>query len=151
MAISMADLMLLDEDDDFLFDPNPRPYLFEPEYTEEELRAMEEQEQATSTSQDADVRERAHTNWWCKCGVCEPMPTETESLCCLEWDKVLPSMARETVSEPNEEEPARCVTSTEDFSVMIHPTLIDFFFRCDKVNWKKRPTPEGPNGQLSTK
>ncbi|KAL2092789.1 hypothetical protein ACEWY4_012587 [Coilia grayii] len=33
---------------------------------------------------------------------------------------------------------------------MIHPAVLTFFFRPDKVNWKRKNTPSGPNGQLST-
>ena len=134
-----------DEDDDFDFQ-NPRPYLFEPVFTEEELRALEQRTLEHPVVQsDADVRSRANANWWCHCGVCQPMPTEIESLCCADWGEILPSMQRCT-----EEDTRVCVTTNEDFTAMIHPAVLNFFFRRDKVNWKKKNTPSGRNGQLST-
>lgn len=43
--------------------------------------------------------------------------------------------------------PAFVTTST--LSPCCIQLLLIFFFRCDKVNWTKRPIPEGPDGQLS--
>lgn len=135
------------DEDDFDYQ-NPRPYLFEPEFTEEELRALDRGREDVATSQgESDERTRANTNWWCDCGVCQPMPTEMECLCCAEWDKILPSMVS---NAPEEERDRTCVTATDDFSAMIHPAVLSFFFRRDKVNWKRNNTPSGPNGQLST-
>ncbi|KAG5283392.1 hypothetical protein AALO_G00041570 [Alosa alosa] len=67
-----------------------------------------------------------------------------ESLCCREWDLVLPSVA----GVIDLEDPG-CATESDAFAAMIHPAVVDFFFRRDKVNWKKLPTPSGPDGQLS--
>ena len=109
-----------------------------------------ERQEFAIAQQPEDVRMRANTNWWCECGgICQSMPTEIECLCCGEWEKLLPSMTRLNASD--QDESARsCVTATEDFTALIHPAVLDFFSRCDKVNWKKHPMPNGPNGQLST-
>jgi hypothetical protein len=32
---------------------------------------------------------------------------------------------------------------------LLNKTVLETFFWVPKINWKKRPTPEGPNGQLS--
>lgn len=60
------------------------PYLLEPEYTEEEIRQMDENAAATHTSQ-ASGRRRSNETWWCTCGKCQPLPTEKESQCCHDW------------------------------------------------------------------
>jgi len=136
-----------DEDDDMDY-RNPRPYLYEPVYTEEELRALDQRTlDVPITPGDPDERRRADTNWWCECGSCLPMATEIESLCCVEWGKVLPSMVSSNTTE--DESDRVCVTTTEDFTAMIHQAVLTFFFRRDKVNWKRKNTPSGPNGQLS--
>lgn len=122
---------------------DPEPYLFEPEYTEEELAQMDRVREETHEDEQAGaiVRTRANSSWWCKCDCCEQMPTEIESLCCAEWDQVLPSV--------HLEDPTHCVAATDAFAAMIHPSVVDFFFRRDKVNWRKQHTPSGPDGQLS--
>lgn len=136
----------------FLFpDVDPEPYLYEPEYTQEEImqrrqerERQERERQERHTEQSAQSQTRCDSNWWCRCGGCQPMPTEMESFCCTEWDRVLPSMARD-----DQPEDATCVCDNQHFIAMLHPAVIEFFFRCDKVNWTKRPIPEGPDGQLS--
>lgn len=82
------------------------------------------------------------------------MPTEDKCLCCTEWDllmlavKNLQLSADETlICEPT----LLCVTSDNDFPALINPADVETFFHVPKINWKKRPRPEGPNGQLSVK
>ncbi|KAL2079299.1 hypothetical protein ACEWY4_025043 [Coilia grayii] len=146
MATNTEDY-ITDEDDDLDYQ-DPRPYLFEPVFTEEELQALGlGREDAPTIQSHLDERRRANMNWWWECGVCQPMPTEMECLCCAEWNKILPSMES---NAPEEEGGRSCVTATEDFSAMIHPAVLNFFFRRDKVNWKRDNTPSGPNGQLSS-
>lgn len=147
MATNIEGDYMTDEDDVFV-NREPRPYMFEPVFSEEELRALDLERDAPTSQGDSDERRRANTNWWCECGMCQPMPTEMECFCCTEWDKVLPSLES---NAPEEEGDRTCVTATEDFSAMIHPAVLNFFFRRDKVNWKRKNTPSGPYGQLSTK
>lgn len=136
-------------DDDDWFVADPQPYLFEPEYTEEELAAMDrEREEREAEPTGAGERARTNSNWWCTCDCCEQMPTETESLCCSEWDQVLPSMVGINLADDPEQN--SCVAASDAFAAMIHPVVVDFFFRRDKVNWRKKPTPSGPDGQLTS-
>lgn len=135
------------EDDSRDFEGNP--YLFEPEYTDEELaemdrrRAAEEEEAAAAAAAaPANAPIRCEGDWWCGCGRCQPMATEDECLCCCESD-VFRNVLHNTE--------ARCVTATEEFPPLITPGVVRTFFHVPKINWKKRPVPEGPNGQLSAK
>ena len=113
----MADFEELSDSEEFycVSNQDPEPYSFEPEYTDEELGTLE------AVRQDVEGRIRTNTDWCCKCGTCQPMPTETECLCCNEWDRVLPSMSR---LDDNQN---ICVTTMEDFSALIHPA-VDVFF-----------------------
>ncbi|XP_065144026.1 uncharacterized protein [Paramisgurnus dabryanus] len=139
----------LDYDDCFVADPEP--YLFEPEYTEEELAFMdrEREERSEPEQTGAGERTRANSNWWCKCDCCGQIPTEIESLCCLEWDQVWPSMVGVNVY-PEDPGHIACVAASDAFAAMIHPAVVNFFFQRDKANWKKHPTPSGPDGKLSS-
>lgn len=85
---------------------------------------------------------RANSTWWCRRGHCTQMTSEEESLCCAEWDQVLPSVQLEV--------PVNCVAATDALDAIIHPSVVDFSFRRDKINWKRRHTPSGPDGQLSS-
>ena len=76
-----------------------RSYLFEPEYTDEELLALENEsaerevqraEQAVAASQPG-----TSVTWWCSCGCCVQMDTEEESLCCKEWDIIQPNVSQD--------------------------------------------------------
>ncbi|ROJ92247.1 hypothetical protein DPX16_7133 [Anabarilius grahami] len=90
------------------------PYLFEPEYTEEATAA------ATHSSQ-ASGRRRSNETWWCTCGKCQPLPTEEESQCCLDWTISIPPL--ESVSESLF--PSRCITGQSGFP----PLLSNSVFR----------------------
>lgn len=119
-----------------------QPYLYEPEYSEEELARLQD---IAINATPIEVQARVDTNWWCKCGgICPAMSTEMESFCCVEWEIILPSMTGHTTA-------GHCVTQTEDIAALINPVVLDFVSRCDKVNWKKRPIPSGTNVHLSTK
>ena len=140
-----------DSDDDFEYDG--RPYLFEPEYTDEELREMEEQTRREREEQEArdeeESRPRINGDWWCCCGHCNAMPTEEESLSCTEWD-LRPEDGGRDASGMDDTDPAQhCVTMSEDFPALINRAVVETFFRVPKVNWRRRPKPAGPDGQLS--
>ncbi|XP_039650889.1 uncharacterized protein LOC120555826 [Perca fluviatilis] len=123
-----------------------RPYLFEPEYTDEELQIMEENrraaEEAAEITEIPDTPNRCAGDWWCSCGQCQPMATEEECLCCRESD-----VFRQCL----ENSEACCVTAMDDFPALINPAVVRTFFNVPKINWKRRPVPEGPDGQLSAK
>jgi hypothetical protein len=89
------------EDEEFDFDFDVTGYRFEPEYTDTELqemddkRAREEREaevaQVMLSEVAAEARPRISGDFWCSCKRCKQMPREEESLCCREWDLLLPN------------------------------------------------------------
>ncbi|CAL8338889.1 unnamed protein product [Boreogadus saida] len=81
-----------------MVDTNVRGYLYEPQYSDEQLRAMEEQEAAEAAAATAEADDlpasdeepamaRAGADWWCLCSHCAPMDTEQESVCCREFQR----------------------------------------------------------------
>lgn len=123
------------------------PYLFEPEYTDEELAQIEEEQRAAEAAsaeiaEATDTPSRCEGDWWCSCGGCRLMATEEECLCCRESD-----IFRSLLDNSD----ARCLTATDNFPSLINPGVVKVFFHVPKVNWKKKPTPDGPDGQLSAK
>ncbi|CAL8300326.1 unnamed protein product [Merluccius merluccius] len=83
------------EDWDFeevMVETDVRGYLYEPQYSDEQLRAMEEQEAAEAAAATAETDDlpaadeepamaRAGADWWCLCSHCAPM--DTERVCLL--------------------------------------------------------------------
>jgi len=124
-------------------DTDPEPYLFEPEYTDEELqvldaeRARREAESSEAAEQQgAEGRWRSGEDWRCSCGACQPMPTEVKSFCCTEWDLVLPLLGRLEIyhhhhhhhQEKNHHR--ECITRSENFAAITNPGVIETFFSC---------------------
>ncbi|KAK2896378.1 hypothetical protein Q8A67_010866 [Cirrhinus molitorella] len=62
-----------DDSEDIYFGADPEPYLFEPEYTENELLERERKESVSEQKGGGQP-----IRIWCKCGACQPMPTEKE-------------------------------------------------------------------------
>lgn len=132
-------------EDDGLF--GTLPYLYEPEYTDEDLRERDERaarerqlaEDADANTDLASTQPRTLRNWWCTCRRCKIMPTEEECLCCREWD-LLHGDTPDT----------GCVVSTKMFSALTNKAVLDTFFHVPKVDGSPRPIPEGPDGKLST-
>ena len=89
------------EDWDFeevMVETDVRGYLYEPQYSDEQLRAMEEWEaaEAAAATAEADAlpaadeepaMARAGADWWSLCSHCAPMDTEQESVCCREFQR----------------------------------------------------------------
>ncbi|CAL8286173.1 unnamed protein product [Boreogadus saida] len=83
--------------EDLMFESDVRGYLYEPQYSDEKLKLLEEQEAAsaaaTAEAEDLPVadeepaRARAGADWWCLCSHCAPMDTEVESVCCKEFQR----------------------------------------------------------------
>ncbi|KAG8443382.1 hypothetical protein GDO86_011976 [Hymenochirus boettgeri] len=73
----------------------------DPRYTEEELKAKEEQD---------DV-ERLDNTLWCRCDYCIPLPSTEESVCCREIPRLKEHFNREIT----------CITQIQD----IHNTCLD--------------------------
>ena len=62
------------EDDEELLGSN-EPYLYEPEYTDEELREMDAERERASvetapTGAAVENRDRTSVDWWCQCREC---------------------------------------------------------------------------------
>ena len=155
------------EDDYEEFVVSNEPYMYEPEYTDEELREMDaqraERERASLETVPAGAavenRDRTTGDWWCQCRKCIQMPTGDECFCCREWDLVIPQMQELELdtsiqdldvsghSAPRDR--AICITEHQDFLPLLNRGVLETFFSFDKINWKRRPRPAGPNGQLS--
>ncbi|KAK7172391.1 hypothetical protein R3I93_004651 [Phoxinus phoxinus] len=124
------------------------PYLFEPEYTEEEIRQMEETAAATHTSQ-ASCRRRSNETWWCTCGKCQPLPTDEESQCCHDWNISIPPLESIIESAGETLFTSRCITQQNGFPPLLSNSVLEVFFCLPKINWRRRPTPQGPGGTLT--
>lgn len=95
------------------------------------------------------VKERVTDKWWCTCQKCEVMPTEVECYCCHEWDLIMPQMQNLSIDEEASVEASVCITNNNDFPALLNEGVLQTFFHVPKINWKKRPKPAGPDGQLS--
>ncbi|XP_038163456.1 uncharacterized protein LOC119798171 [Cyprinodon tularosa] len=128
------------------------PFLYEPEYTDDELRYMDEAAAAQAEPQTPlCYRRRASETWWCKCGNCQAMPTEEESICCVDWDLLMPPLEDLNISTDETESTSQrlCVTQNTDYPPLLTRGVLEMFFHVPKINWKKRPRPAGPNNTLS--
>ncbi|XDV31922.1 hypothetical protein PO909_002845 [Leuciscus waleckii] len=115
---------------------SPYPTFFEPEYTDEDLRQMEETAAATQTS----GRQRSNETWWCTCGKCQPLPMEQESQCCHDWTISIPPL--ETISRSAGETvpPSRCITEHNGFPPLLSNSVLGGFFNLPRINWRRRPS-----------
>ncbi|XP_078495455.1 uncharacterized protein LOC144750538 [Ciona intestinalis] len=77
-------------------------YLFEPEWTSEELAAQENIEESAVVTNSR----RCEAMDWCKCGKCGLMATERECICCNEIMQFL---------EINQEQNIKCITEHPSF------------------------------------
>uniref|UniRef100_A0A8C1B467 P2X purinoreceptor 7 intracellular domain-containing protein n=1 Tax=Cyprinus carpio carpio TaxID=630221 RepID=A0A8C1B467_CYPCA len=100
------------------------PYLFEPEYTEEEIRQMDENAAATHTSQ-ASGRRRSNETWWCTCGKCQPLPTEEESQCCHDWTISIPPLESIIESAGETLFTSRCITQQNGFPPLLSNSVLE--------------------------
>lgn len=125
-----------------------QPYLFEPEYSDQELREMEEASAAAARLQ-ASERQRSHQKWWCSCSKCCEMTTEVESICCHEWNIAMPQL-QDADEDIAESVPSHtCLTEDPDFSPLLSRSVLHVVFSLPRINWRRRPRPEGPNNTLS--
>ncbi|KAL1276200.1 hypothetical protein QQF64_035823 [Cirrhinus molitorella] len=109
---------------------------------------MEDAAVATRNS-EASVRQRSNETWWCACGKCQPLPTEQESECCHDWIISIPPL--ETINEPAGEvrSSSRCITEHNGFPPLLTNSVLEVFFSLPRINWKRRPRPQGPGGTLT--
>ena len=117
-------------------------YLYEPEYTDAELEEMEREEAARLAEPVVEERDRTVDTWWCQCDGCRVMDTQKECLCCTESDIF-------QVMLENGPSPYTCVVENPEFPPLITRGVLNMVFRLPRINWKKRPDPQGENGTLS--
>ena len=117
------------------FDYGPAPYMYEPEYTDEELIQMESeaivQEQVDADLSDARRRHLEAPHEWCKCNNCAKMPKDEECLCCAEFYLWSPDLA-EDISASDDALALPCITASEDFAPMINRAVLETFFSNQK-------------------
>ncbi|KAK0156600.1 hypothetical protein N1851_000032 [Merluccius polli] len=163
MATFEGDTDAFEDDEEFVV--SSEPYLYEPEYTDEELIEMDaqraERERAAAAAPAgaaAENRERTSGDWWCQCQKCVQMLTFDECFCCREWDLVIPqiqeleldtSFQDLDVSGSAPRDRAICITQHQDFPSLLNQGVLETFFSVDKIHLKKKTRPDGPNGQLS--
>ena len=164
-ATDLLYLSLLQEQRDYMQRPNmeeddyfaiiaesetQQGYLFEPEYTDEQLQRRDEEEAAAAAG--VDEEERVGNDSWCLCTNCVPMETEPESLCCHEFHRAQ-FLLDELLDERDVRgEPAGqpiCVTLHNSFGPHLDRHVLETYFRIPKINWKNQPRPAGPGGRLS--
>ena len=146
------------EEENIDFSTQPRGYLYEPEYTDAELHQMEiDRAERETVDREVEVedgatagaaRPRVADKSWCTCLNCDIMQTEVECYCCHEWDLIMPEMQNLSIDEDIGGS-AACITNNNDFPALLNAGVLRTFFHVPKINWKKRPRPAGPDGQLS--
>nr|XP_055053583.1 uncharacterized protein LOC129438730 isoform X2 [Misgurnus anguillicaudatus] len=92
-------------------------------------------------------RQRVGETWWCSCRRCEAMATEVESVCCLEWNTEMPPL--EAIDTAVEMTSSSCVTEDTGFPPLLCQSVLEVIFRLPRINWRRRPRPEGPGGRLT--
>lgn len=73
-----------------------QPYMYEPDASD------------SSDGEASEAEERRDNTDWCQCGNCEPMPTNTERVCCREVDAIESKM-QESQND------IECITDHEGF------------------------------------
>ncbi|XP_055050357.1 uncharacterized protein [Misgurnus anguillicaudatus] len=147
--------------EELLRESDVRGYLYEPQYSNEQLRMMEEQEavEAAAAPDEQDLlggqeeepeQARVGSDWWCQCTCCAPMETEKESLCCYEFHRCQ-FLLEEMADSAHQTAPLACVTQHPSFEPHMDRGVLETYFRTPKINWKRQPKPAGRNGRLSVK
>ena len=141
-------------------------YLFEPEYTDEEMIQRDSELAAAAAAAAADppllrspprLGRPGGSDTWCTCGNCEVMETEAMSFCCHECMRMEPLLREMEEQRELDEQPTDgdaddiqvCIRHHEYYEGHLNPGVLDTYFRIPKINWKPNPTPGGPNGTLS--
>ncbi|XP_056449914.1 uncharacterized protein LOC130385435 [Gadus chalcogrammus] len=143
--------------DDLMLESDVRGYLYEPQYSDEQLQLIEEPEAAAAATAEAEGLKvadeepgmaRAGADWWCLCSHCAPMDTEVESVCCKEFQRC--RFLLDEISDSDEDTDI-CVVDHPSFAAHMDSGVLDTYFRIPKVNWKRQPKPAGTNGRLTVK
>ncbi|CAL8397898.1 unnamed protein product [Boreogadus saida] len=135
-----------------------RGYLYEPQYSDEQLKLLGGQEgaaaAATAEADDLPVADeapgmaRAGADWWCLCSHCAPMDIEVGSVCCQDFQRC--RFLPDKISESDEDTDV-CVVEHPSFAAHMDSSALETCFRIPKVNWKRQPKPAGTNGRLTVK
>ena len=138
-------------DFDFASEHGSAPYMFEPEYPDEELRLMDEQAlqeaEENAAVGEQSLRSDDETVGWCRCGKkCERKPLHKECICCAEFYLWQPELSDD---DAGEDQISPCITDNATFKSMLDLGILETFFLYPKINWNKRPKPAGENGHLS--
>ncbi|CAM4555623.1 unnamed protein product [Leuciscus chuanchicus] len=74
---------------------------------------------------------------------------EQESQCCHDWTISIPPL--ETISRSAGETvpPSRCITEHNGFPPLLSNSVLGVFFNLPRINWRRRPRPQGPGGTLT--
>ncbi|KAK9976719.1 hypothetical protein ABG768_021924 [Culter alburnus] len=113
--------------EELLRESDVRSYLYEPHYSDKQLRMMEEQEavRAAAAAEEQDLlgtreeepgQTRAGADWWCQCSRCAPMDSERESYCCREVQRCH-FLLDEITESVDETAPLACVTEHPSWRV----------------------------------
>ncbi|XP_077061941.1 uncharacterized protein LOC143714601 [Siphateles boraxobius] len=145
-----------EEFESLLHETDVRGYLYEPQYSKEQLRLMVEQEAAAAAAEAGDLPvaseepglARAGADWWCLCSHCAPTDTELESVCCQEFQRC--RFLLEEMSEADKDMDV-CVLNHPSFAPHMDRGVLETYFRIPKVNWKRQLKPAGTNARLTVK
>ena len=86
-------------------------YQLEPEYTEEELRQMEEA--ASAQRREIENNPRQNDTNWCSCSKCISLPLPSECLCCHEFSLF-----------DGQLEPSDCITDNTNFRTVCRNPVV---------------------------
>ncbi|CAL8342984.1 unnamed protein product [Merluccius merluccius] len=137
--------------DEVMVETGVRGYLYEPQYSDEQLRAMEEQEAAEAAAATAEAGDlpavdeepamaRARADWWCLCSHCAPMDTEQESVCCREFQRC--QFLLDEIKE-SEDDTDVCVVDHPSFAPHMDSGVLETYFRIPKAIRERYPAPDG--------
>ncbi|KAJ8349465.1 hypothetical protein SKAU_G00245950 [Synaphobranchus kaupii] len=87
-------------------------------------------------------------NWcWCSCGLCKAMPTKVECSCCNDWELLAAQL--EKMADHQDDPRTTCITHHKDFPALLNPAVLETFFHIPKINWKRQPAHQAPDGELT--
>ncbi|KAK0137190.1 hypothetical protein N1851_026619 [Merluccius polli] len=149
------------DNEDINYTAVPRGYLYEPEYTDAEIRQMEleraeREERAREEAQDEAgatagvARDRVDRQMVVHLFEVSTNAYRVESYCCHEWDLIMPQMQNLSIDEEASAPVSVCITNHEDFPAILNAGVLQIFFNIPKPNWRRNPRPAGPDGLLSS-
>ena len=132
-------------------------YLFEPEYTDEEMRERDSEMAAAAAAAAAaavepEVRSPPRlgrpggADSWCTCGNCEVMETEAMSFCCHECMRMEPLLREmeeqlEREEQPTDDDVQVCISSSLQLS--INWTFFSFYITAPFYDRSHCKSPDG--------